>query len=217
MPEFLDERVASGSPPTGLDLRSYSESNYQRNRRPRVIALTIAIGVVIGFLVMFAVVLTTGLNHPWELGAALIIIVGGTPTVYLAFAMPFAYYRWYLRPPVELRVTPEALVFETISGEKVSFRAIESSLRIRLIVSSPLAAAPPESRVFLVARRGKWDTRFVWRRTLPFTYLPPEAVSIILAWGRRAGLDLYETPGPVTYPRTEPDWRSYRLTHPGAP
>ncbi|MCI4326965.1 MAG: hypothetical protein L3K16_04945 [Thermoplasmata archaeon] len=200
-----------------FDLRGYSESNYQRNRRPRVIALTIAIGVILAFLTMFATVLATGLDHPWEFGAALIIVVGGTPTVYLAFAMPFAYYKWYLRPPVGLTITPDTIVFEAISGGAISFRASEPGLRIGLSVLSDLAGAPPESRVLLVARHGEGDTALVWRRLLPFTYLPTGAVPAVLAWARRAGLEIYETPGSITYPRTEPDRRTYRLTHPGAP
>jgi hypothetical protein len=205
----------SSSAPTELDLRTYSESNYERNRRARATAITIAVGVVLAFVALFSEVLEAGLNHPWEFGAALILIVGGTPTVYLAFAMPLAYYKWYLRPPVGLRVTPDTLVFEMVSGGEISFPSAEPYLRLSLTVYSDAARARPESRICLVVRRGRRDTGFVWRRILPFTYLPPEAVPAILGWGRRVGLELYETAGPVIYSRTEPDWRNYRLTHPG--
>jgi hypothetical protein len=201
--------------PTELDLRSYSESNYQRNRRSRAIALAIAVGVVLAFVALFGAVLEAGLSHPWELGAALILIVGGTPTVYLAFAMPLAYYKWYLRPPIGLRITSDALAFEMVSGGAISFRAAESDLRLGLTVYSDAARGQPESRVSLVVRRGRRDTGFVWRRILPFTYLPPDAVAAILAWGRSAGLEVYETSGPVAHPRTEPDWHNYRLTRQG--
>ena len=188
-----------------FDLTAFSRVCYVAFRARRWAWLALGLTGALVFGVLDTLVLRFGLAHPAILGFAIFNAAMGLLALYIAFNLPFRYFRLRARPPVRLRILKDKLEFTLETGEIRSLNTLDTRPAIFGSVYAAHVRGPPQARVMVRVRRDLGDEYFPWRKPIPYGYLPAEAVPALIKWAREAGLEVRESSGPVVVPHVVPD------------
>jgi len=175
-----------------FSLQNLSDYNYPRHRKWRLVVALVGIAVAAGLAVLLLEVVEFGLATPCDLGAASFIAACGFGFELLILGLACFPIRFWARPPIELQVAPDGLVFALADGARLSLRWNDRNPRIDIVVRANDPAVPTQAQYRIMATHDLGDRRLPWRKAIPLTYVPPEAIVAILNSARSAGLTIKE-------------------------
>lgn len=188
-------REPAGPPRYGFDLESLSKRNYARHRRFRWAALSVGLALIALFVFLGVEAILLAERRAEAVGylnAAAAFFV--CPLIGFWAAGP---YRDLATPPYFLEVGPDGLRFRFGDGWVHTVRWAEDFGVLHLLDRSAQPGVPDYAfyRLRVISR---WYELLFWRRTLPVTYLPANAVPQILDSARKAGLAISTVPFAAT-------------------
>jgi hypothetical protein len=176
--------------PQTFDLGIYSEPNFVRHRRPRLIVAIVgswALAAIATFLI-YAVYAAP----PSEKIAAIIIGAIGLFVGYMCLSLVVIPLKYWGRPPEKLTVRPDGIEFLFQNGGPQTFSWTEKAGRVDVVIRAAAPGVPEVARVRMTVLNSN-ENRLAWRRVIPLTYLPESAATAVVASARFAGCRIEES------------------------
>jgi hypothetical protein len=177
-----------------FDLRQLSAANFARHRPWRAASLVLVFAVAAGFGYLAYTLVAFGRGHPILAANAYLdagVLLAVTYGLLVLTLYPF---RFWGRPPSEMKVDSEGLTFLLANGTRKVLPWADDELRVDLFVRPSGAKVPLEARYRLFCTGGMSDIRRPWRRVVPLVYVSEEAASAVIETGRRVGFHIKEEP-----------------------